>query len=43
MNILRKILCFLGLHNYEDCDECEVLQPIDIMRKCIYCGKITGY
>jgi len=42
MELIRKILCFLGIHRYEHCDECEVKSNVSIMIKCERCGKISS-
>lgn len=41
MEIIKKILCFIGFHHYNDCDECEPSSSVSIMVKCERCGKIT--
>jgi hypothetical protein len=40
MHLLVKLACFLGFHDWEDCDECESTSDYAIMQKCINCNKI---
>ena len=40
MKFLHIVACFFGLHDLEDCDECENVHISSIMMKCKRCGKI---
>ena len=40
--MIQKIVCFIGLHHYRDCDECEQKNSVSIMIKCDHCGKVTS-
>jgi len=40
IKIIIKIFCFIGIHDLDDCDDCELFTDISIMKKCVHCGKI---